>query len=57
MVVVTHAMGFAREVADRVLFFDQGVIVEQGKAAEVLNNPQHERTRDFLQRVLNPTEV
>lgn len=57
MVVVTHEMGFAREVADRVLFFDQGVIVEQGKAAEVLNNPQHERTRDFLQRVLNPTEV
>jgi polar amino acid transport system ATP-binding protein len=57
MVVVTHEMGFAREVADRVLFFDQGVIVEQGKAADVLNNPQHERTRDFLKRVLNPTEV
>lgn len=57
MVVVTHEMGFAREVADRVLFFDHGVIVEQGKASDVLNNPQHERTRDFLQRVLNPTEV
>lgn len=57
MVVVTHEMSFAREVADRVLFFDQGVIVEQGKATDVLNNPQHERTRDFLKRVLNPTGV
>lgn len=54
MVVVTHEMGFAREVADRVLFFDGGVIVEQGAAADVLNNPQCERTQDFLERVLNP---
>lgn len=57
MVVVTHEMEFAREVADRVLFFDQGVIVEQGKAADVLNTPQHPRTQDFLQRVLNPIKA
>jgi polar amino acid transport system ATP-binding protein len=54
MVVVTHEMGFAREVADRVLFLDHGVIVEQGKAADVLSNPQHPRTQDFLRRVLKP---
>lgn len=54
MVVVTHEMEFAREVADRVLFVDQGVIVEQGKASDVLNHPEHPRTQDFLQRVLNP---
>jgi polar amino acid transport system ATP-binding protein len=54
MVVVTHEMQFAREVADRVLFIDQGVIVEQGPSAEVLNNPQNPRTQDFLRRVLHP---
>ncbi len=54
MAVVTHEMGFAREVADRVLFLDGGVIVESGPAREVLTNPQVERTRSFLQRVLNP---
>jgi polar amino acid transport system ATP-binding protein len=54
MVVVTHEMGFAREVADRVLFLDHGVIVEQGKALDVLSNPQHPRTQDFLRRVLRP---
>jgi polar amino acid transport system ATP-binding protein len=54
MVVVTHEMGFAREVADRVLFLDQGVIVEQGRAVDVLSNPQHPRTQDFLRRVLRP---
>jgi len=54
MVVVTHEMGFAREVADRVLFFDGGVVVEQGAARDVLNQPQHPRTQDFLHRVLNP---
>ncbi|MDR2107922.1 MAG: amino acid ABC transporter ATP-binding protein [Coriobacteriales bacterium] len=48
MIVVTHEMGFAREVADRVLFMDGGVIVEQGPPQQVLDNPQHERTRDFL---------
>jgi polar amino acid transport system ATP-binding protein len=54
MVVVTHEMGFAREVADRVLFIDGGVIVEQGPAKAVLNKPQHARTQDFLRRVLHP---
>ncbi len=54
MVVVTHEMGFAREVADRVMFIDGGVIVEQGTAESVLNQPQHPRTQDFLRRVLHP---
>jgi polar amino acid transport system ATP-binding protein len=54
MVVVTHEMSFAREVADRVLFFDGGVVVEQGVAREVLNHPNHPRTQDFLRRVLHP---
>ncbi|MEW1962638.1 amino acid ABC transporter ATP-binding protein [Microbacterium sp. NPDC077644] len=51
MMVVTHEMGFAREVADRVAFFDHGRIIEQGSPAEVLRDPQHQRTRDFLVRV------
>ena len=54
MVVVTHEMGFAKDVADRVLFIDGGVIVEQGPARAVLNDPQHVRTQDFLHRVLHP---
>jgi polar amino acid transport system ATP-binding protein len=54
MVVVTHEMAFAREVADRVLFIDGGLIVEQGAARDVLGAPQHPRTQDFLRRVLNP---
>ena len=54
MVVVTHEMSFAREVADRVLFLDHGVIVEQGPARAVLGNPAHPRTQDFLHRVLHP---
>src|SRR6267143_3021503 len=54
MVVVTHEMGFARDVADRVLFIDGGVIVEQGAAKSVLDQPQHARTQDFLRRVLHP---
>jgi polar amino acid transport system ATP-binding protein len=54
MVVVTHEMGFAREVADRVLFLDHGLIVEQGPARVVLTNPTHPRTQDFLHRVLHP---
>ncbi len=54
MVVVTHEMAFAKEVADRVLFFDHGVIVEEGKATELLNAPKHPRTQDFLRRVLHP---
>ena len=54
MVVVTHEMAFAKDVADRVLFIDGGVIVEQGPAKSVLNQPQHARTQDFLRRVLHP---
>jgi len=56
MLVVTHEMGFAREVADRVLFLDGGVIVEQGPPSEVLANPQTERARSFLHRVLHPAD-
>ena len=52
MVVVTHEMGFAKEVADRVIFMDGGYIVEEGKPEEVFNNPQHERTQDFLAKIL-----
>jgi polar amino acid transport system ATP-binding protein len=54
MMVVTHEMGFAREVADRVIFIDRGHIVEQGPARTVLASPQHERTQDFLRRVTHP---
>jgi polar amino acid transport system ATP-binding protein len=54
MLVVTHEMQFAREVADRVLFMDAGVVVEEGPAEECIGNPKHERTRTFLARVLNP---
>ncbi len=53
MVVVTHEMNFAREVADRVIFMDQGFIVEQGKPDDVLGNPQEERTKQFLGLVLS----
>ncbi|MFD2741502.1 amino acid ABC transporter ATP-binding protein [Sulfitobacter aestuarii] len=56
MVVVTHEMGFAREVADRVLFLESGGIVEEGPPKELLRNPRHERTQDFLHRVINPLE-
>ena len=52
MVVVTHEMGFAREVGDSLVFMDGGVVVEAGKPREVLANPQHERTRQFLSKVL-----
>jgi polar amino acid transport system ATP-binding protein len=52
MVVVTHEIGFAREVADTVVFMDAGVVVEQGTPSEVLDNPQHPRTRAFLSKVL-----
>jgi polar amino acid transport system ATP-binding protein len=54
MIVVTHEMGFAREVADRVLFLDQGVIAEEGAARDVLTSPRNARTQDFLRRVLHP---
>ena len=52
MVVVTHEMGFAREVGDRVVFMDGGYIVEEGKPEDVFDNPQEERTQDFLNKVL-----
>ncbi|MGB9036356.1 MAG: ATP-binding cassette domain-containing protein, partial [Paeniglutamicibacter sp.] len=52
MVVVTHEMNFARDVADRVVFMDDGHVVEQGPARDVIGNPQHERTRAFLASVL-----
>lgn len=52
MIVVTHEMGFAREVADSLVFMDGGVVVESGDPREVLSNPQHDRTRAFLSKVL-----
>lgn len=52
MVVVTHEMGFAKEVADKVIFMDDGYIVEEGSPKEVLENPQMDRTKDFLSKVL-----
>lgn len=52
MVVVTHEMGFAREVADRVLFMDGGYIVEQGTPDQIFNDPQNERTKEFLEKIL-----
>ncbi|HLE68362.1 MAG TPA: amino acid ABC transporter ATP-binding protein [Vicinamibacteria bacterium] len=54
MLVVTHEMGFAKEVADRVVFLDRGAILEEGQAREVLTSPREERTRDFLRRVTHP---
>ena len=57
MLVVTHEMAFAREVADRVIFLDAGVILEEGPADQVIGNPREERTRSFLRRVLDPTHV
>ncbi len=52
LMVVTHQMGFAKEVADRVVFMDEGVIVEENTPQELLGNPQHERTKKFLDKVL-----
>ena len=52
MVVVTHEMGFAREVADTVAFMDDGVVVESGTPADVLTSPSHQRTKDFLSKIL-----
>ncbi|WP_107839319.1 amino acid ABC transporter ATP-binding protein [Metasolibacillus meyeri] len=52
MLIVTHEMEFAREVADRIVFMDKGVIVEEGHPEQVLVNPQHERTKEFLKRTL-----
>ena len=57
MIVVTHEMGFARGVADRVVFMDQGVVVEEGPPNDVLLNPKEERTRTFLRRVKQEAEA
>lgn len=54
MVVVTHEIAFAREVADQVLFLDEGLVLEQGKPSQVLGAPTHSRTRQFLSRILEP---
>jgi len=53
MVVVTHEMGFAKEVADRVIFMDDGMIVEEGTPEQIFNSPKNERTQNFLRKVLN----
>ncbi|MBS4871760.1 MAG: amino acid ABC transporter ATP-binding protein [Peptoniphilus sp. oral taxon 375] len=53
MVLVTHEMGFAKEVGDRILFMDKGQIIEEGRPEDLFNNPQEERTRDFLSKVLS----
>ena len=50
MMLITHEMGFAREVADRVVFFDEGRIVEQGPPEKIFENPENDRLRDFLRR-------
>ena len=57
MLVVTHEMGFAREVADRVVFMDGGVVVEEGAAEQVVGAPTQPRTKEFLRRVLDPTHI
>jgi polar amino acid transport system ATP-binding protein len=57
MMVVTHEMAFAREVCDRVVFMDGGLIVEEGRPEQVIGAPRHPRTREFLARVLDPTHV
>ena len=53
MICVTHEMGFAKTVADRVIFMDSGEIIEQNKPTEFFENPQHERTKEFLSQILN----
>ena len=51
-VIVTHEMGFAKEIASRVMFIDQGIILEEGKPEEVFNHPKHQRTQEFLDKVM-----
>ena len=53
MICVTHEMGFAREVADRVIFMDGGQLIEQNTPEEFFHNPQNERTKDFLSKILS----
>ena len=57
MLVVTHEMGFARAAADRVVFMDGGVVVEEGVAEQVISAPTQPRTKEFLRRVLDPTHI
>jgi polar amino acid transport system ATP-binding protein len=57
MIVVTHEMGFAREVADRVMFFDAGCVLEEGRPQEIFTQPRQERTREFLRRILSASTV
>ena len=52
MIIVTHEMGFAREVADRVLFMDGGIVLEEGRPQDIFSNPKNERTQQFLKAVL-----
>ena len=52
MVIVSHEMGFAKNAADRVVFMDEGVIIERGTPAEIFDQPKEQRTRDFLSKVL-----
>ncbi|MBI3287796.1 MAG: amino acid ABC transporter ATP-binding protein, partial [Chloroflexi bacterium] len=52
MLVITHEMGFAKEVADRLIFFDEGKLIEEGTPERIFNNPQHERTKQFLSQIL-----
>ncbi|PQZ96386.1 ectoine/hydroxyectoine ABC transporter ATP-binding protein EhuA [Arthrobacter sp. MYb227] len=54
LIIVTHEMGFARDVADRVVFMDGGYLVEEGTPAEIFGDPQHQRTKDFLSKVIEP---
>ncbi len=56
MLVVTHEMGFVRQVADRVIFMDEGKIVEEGPPSQLFDNPKHPRTKDFLSAILSHTE-
>ena len=53
MLIVTHEMAFAKEVSDRVLFMDSGIILEEGTPDQIFNNPKQERTKEFLQRFRN----
>ena len=52
MIIVTHEMGFAREVADRIIFMDEGIVLEEGTPEEIFDNPKMPRTKEFLSKVL-----
>jgi polar amino acid transport system ATP-binding protein len=57
MIVVTHAVRFAEDVADRIVFMADGVVVEHGQPAEIIPNPHHERTKAFMQRIAAPAST